>query len=256
MPSAAQNILLDPTAHPVIAHRGASGEFPENTVLAFQQALAQGADALELDVRATADGVPVVLHDETVDRTSGGTGPVSQFTLNQLRHLPMPSGQPIPTLEEILERFRETPLLIDIKGPGAGGTVAALVKRHGAAGRAVIGSFHRAALRPARAEGLATAAARREVGPFWAASRLGVPRWGGRYHVLSVPERQGWIRVVDAALLRLARHMGKAVHVWTVNDPAAALRLWALGAGGMLTDYPRRLLDGARALRTATGSSA
>ena len=85
-------ILLDPDARPIVGHRGASGENPENTLLSFDRALEQGADALELDVRLTADGVPVVIHDATVDRTTSGSGAVREYVLDRLRSLELPHG--------------------------------------------------------------------------------------------------------------------------------------------------------------------
>ena len=80
------NPLLDLAARPVIAHRGSSAEAPENTLPAFEAAVRRGADAVELDVRLTADGAPVVIHDETLDRTTDRTGPVRGFTLGRPPH--------------------------------------------------------------------------------------------------------------------------------------------------------------------------
>lgn len=107
-----------------IAHRGASDEAPENTLVAFQRALEQGADALECDVHLSADGEVVVIHDDTVDRTTDGTGAVAGMTLEELHQLdagswkgPQFAGQRIPTLQEIIELLGETiPLFIEFKG--------------------------------------------------------------------------------------------------------------------------------------------
>jgi glycerophosphoryl diester phosphodiesterase len=228
----------------VIAHRGASGGHPENTLLAFEQAVAQGADALELDVRATADGIPVVMHDTTVDRTTNGRGPVAGLSLVEIRRLYAGAGELVPTLEEVLTRFGQTPLLIEIKNPRVGPAVVELIQRHGAEARVLLGSFHLAALRPARKAGLATAPSRIEVGAAWAASRLWLPGWPGAYRAFSVPEKDGMMRVVDARFLRLAARLRKPVHVWTVNDPGDAARLWNLGVCGIVTDYPRRMKEG------------
>ncbi len=107
-----------------IAHRGASDKFPENTLIAFEEALAQGADALECDVHLSADGEVVVIHDETVDRTTDGTGAVAEMTLEVLRRLDAGSwkhsrfaGQRIPTLAEVVELAGDqADLFLEIKG--------------------------------------------------------------------------------------------------------------------------------------------
>jgi glycerophosphoryl diester phosphodiesterase len=124
------NPLTDLAARPVIAHRGASGYAPENTLSAFELAIAQGADALELDVRLTADGVPVVIHDATLERTTGRPAKVGDLSLDQLleadagerfspdRGKTFPfrgRGLLIPTLQDVLRAFPATPLLIDLK---------------------------------------------------------------------------------------------------------------------------------------------
>src|SRR3954471_8516604 len=104
------NRLLDLSARTIIAHRGASGSAPENTIAAFELAVAHGADAIELDVRLTADRVPVVLHDATLDRTTSGRGPLGTLTLEQVRRLDagvrFPAfrglGVTVPTLAEVL----------------------------------------------------------------------------------------------------------------------------------------------------------
>ncbi len=108
-------ILLDPDARPVIAHRGASGQYPENTLLAFTKALEMGADAIELDVRLTTDGVPIVLHDPTLDRTTDGKGAVAGLTLAEVRRAVAGAGERVPALAEVLECFPVTPLIVEIK---------------------------------------------------------------------------------------------------------------------------------------------
>lgn len=234
-------ILLDPLARPVIAHRGASGEYPENTLLAFARGLEQGADALELDVRLTADGVPVVLHDATLERTTDQTGPVSALAWRDLRRANAGRGERIPALAEVLERFPKTPLLIEVKDRGAGGPVLALLRKHHAERRVLVGAFRRAALRPFLGSECARAPSRAEVVAFWAGARLGLPWRLGGYRAFSVPERSGPLRVVDGSFVRAASRAGLPVHVWTVNDPSDALRLRALGVCGIITNYPGRM---------------
>jgi glycerophosphoryl diester phosphodiesterase len=134
-------ILLDPEAHPVIAHRGASGEYPENTLLAFRRALEQGADGLELDVRVTADGVPVVIHDPTLERTTNRRGQVGQLSLSQVREAAAGEGERVPTLAEVLDAFPATPLIVEIKDRVAARPVLAALRARDAGRRVLVGAF-------------------------------------------------------------------------------------------------------------------
>jgi glycerophosphoryl diester phosphodiesterase len=233
-------ILIDPLAHPVIAHRGASGQFPENTLLAFRHALEHGADAIELDVRLTADGTPVVIHDATVDRTTGGSGAVEAMPLEAVLDLDAGFGETVPTLEAALEATEGVPLIVEIKVPTAGHAVVDALEAAGAQDRVLVGSFVSAPLQPVREAGIRTTPSRREVARFWVASRLGWPRLGG-YEAFSVPEYQGRLRVVDRRFLRHAARTGRPVHVWTVDEVETARRLRSLGVAGVITNFPERM---------------
>ncbi len=237
-------ILIDPLAHPVIAHRGASGQFPENTLLAFRKALEQRADAIELDVRLTKDGIPVVIHDPTVERTTDGTGMVGDMTLVAIRELNAGCGESIPTLAGVFEAIQGTPIMVEIKETRAGQAVVDAIRAAGAGDRVLVGSFESAPLGAVRAAGLRTMASRPETGRFWLATRLGWAPPGGRYQAFSLPEYRGRIRVVDGRFVRLARQKGRPVHVWTVDDVETARRLRSLGVAGILTNYPDRLGSG------------
>lgn len=230
-------ILLDVTARPVIAHRGASPEYPENTVLAFREALRQGADAIELDVRLAGDGLPVVIHDATVDRTTDGGGLVAEMPARVLEGLDAGRGEPVPTLERVLETFPSVPFIVELKDPDSAHAVTGLLGRLEAGGRVMVGSFHAEALR--RIPGwIARSASRGQVAACWAVSRLRWSWWSGRYQAFTVPERRGRLRIVDRRFVRLAHRMGKPVHVWTVDAPDAASRLWASGVCGIITNRP------------------
>lgn len=245
-------ILLDPEAHPLIAHRGASGEYPENTMLAFTRALEQGADAIELDVRVTEDGVPVVLHDATLDRTTDGRGAVATLTLDQVRRAVTrvgagaagvpDAGERIPTLEEVLDAFPTTPLIVELKEPAAALPTMVVLRRQGAQGRVLLGAYQGASLAPFRDSGFATAAARAQVAWFWSWARVGLAR-PGAFVAFTVPEHSGLLHVVDARFLRAARRRRLPVHVWTVDDPRVAGRLRAAGVCGIITDYPKRMRE-------------
>ncbi len=234
-------ILLDTTAAPVIAHRGASGTCPENTLLAFETGLSQGADALELDVRLSADGIPVVIHDADVDRTTDGSGPVAGYTAAELANLNAGSGQWIPRLEEVLAAFPAVPMIVEVKETAASVAVAGTLRRHAAGGRVLVGSFERQALRPFLDEGFSRAASRRETARFWLGARLGWAPWGHGYAAFTVPVRHGKVTVVDESFARWAGRRGKPVHVWTVDDRSEAERLRLLGAQGIITNFPERM---------------
>ncbi len=234
-------ILLDPAARPVVGHRGAAGECPENTLRSFDRALAQGADALEMDLRATADGVPVVIHDPTVDRTTDGTGRVAALSLAALRDLDAGGGERVPPLAEVLERYPETPLLMEFKEVGVAAPAVETIRRHGAGGRVLVGSFGRAAGRPADRAGIARVAARWEGARFWLGARLGGSTGPTRFRGFAVPEWYHGLHVVDRRFVRRAAAAGLPVHVWTVDRPEDARRLRAWGVAGIITNFPGRM---------------
>lgn len=235
-------ILLDPLARPVIAHRGASGVCPENTLLAFRRALEDGADALELDVRASRDGVPVVIHDATLERTTDGRGAVADVTAADLAALDAGAGEPVPTFRDVLHAFPDTPLVVEIKTASASAAALRALREAGAVSRVVVGSFDRGALGPFRAAGVATAASRGETARCWVTSRVrGAPRRAA-YRAFTIPERWKGLRVVGRPLVSAARRAGRPVHVWTVDRPDDATRLWDLGVSGIITNVPDRIL--------------
>jgi glycerophosphoryl diester phosphodiesterase len=216
----------------VIAHRGASAYAAEHTLAAYDLALLQGADVLELDVRSTADGALVVLHDPTLARTAADPRAVASLTSAELAALPQ-QGRPL-ALGAVLARYgRAARYLIELKDPRAPMEVR-VVEAVAAAGlrdRVVVQSFDELALRRVRHldPGLPVAplyedaaAARRRLRAVagWAAG-VGV-RWEG----------------VDAGLLDVAHARGLAVRAWTVNAPREMARLVALGVDGLITDAP------------------
>ncbi|MBI4542466.1 MAG: glycerophosphodiester phosphodiesterase [Gemmatimonadetes bacterium] len=247
------NPLLDVSAHPIIAHRGASAEAPENTMPAFQLAVDQGAEALELDVHVTADDVPVVIHDATLDRTTSLTGPVASCALRRLRQADAGArfssdggrtlrwrerGVQIPLLTEVLEAFPELPLLIEIKEPRAQGAVRRVLLDHGSAGRCVVASSEGAALEAFRAPPFLCGASRRDVARVWFRAIVGMSVNPVGYRAFAVPLRYRGLPVPTRRFLAAARKLGCPVHVWTVNDGATAIGLWRRGISGILTDAP------------------
>ncbi len=236
-------ILLDPLARPLIGHRGASGSFPENTMLAFKQALREGADSVEFDVRLTADGVPVVIHDATLDRTTEGQGQVAELPLAAIREFDAGRGERIPTLAQVLEELAPTPVVVEIKEVEAAPAVTAVIHAAGAGDRVVVGAFGRRSLVAVRKAGLKTTATRWESGLHWLASRVGHAHHAGRYDGFAVPEYSGRLKVVDRRFLTAAHSLGKPVHVWTVDDVSDARRLRAMGVAGIFTNFPARMRE-------------
>jgi glycerophosphoryl diester phosphodiesterase len=245
--------LLDPDAHPVIGHRGASGHAPENTLPSFELAVSSGVDALEFDVHLSADGIAVVIHDATLDRTTDRTGAVAQmryadirqadagarFTTDGGRTYPF-SGRRIhvPTLDEVLGAYPDLPIVLEIKTPLAQKEALGVLGRHGGKARAVVSAFDPAAVAAFRAAGWMTGAARREVASLRFAPRA--PR-SVAYRALFVPVRWRGIPVPTRGFVRRARRIGCPVHVWTVNDPALGVRLWQRGCAGMIGNFPREM---------------
>jgi glycerophosphoryl diester phosphodiesterase len=247
------NPLLDLEARPVIAHRGASAYAPENTLPAFELAVEQGADAFELDVRLTRDGAAVVIHDDTLDRTTDLSGPVRARTLAELRladagHQQSPDGGHtfpfrhkevrIPTLAEVLWAFPAMPVMIEVKEPEVQEAVRRVLLEGDAAERCVLASEHLGALELFRQEPFACGAAGPEISALYRGAVLRRPPRECGYRLLSVPLRWHGLPVPTRAFVRAARALGAPVHVWTVNDPATARRLWARGVAGIVTNVP------------------
>jgi len=246
----------------VIAHRGGKGLWPENTLYAFERAAKLGVDVVEMDVRASSDGVLVVLHDSSVDRTTGGHGRMAEKTLSEVkaldagyrwsdddrRHPYRDHGIVVPTLEEVFRALPAMRLNLEIKEPSA--TVAAslceLVRRCGMADRVLVGSFHAAAIEALRRScpEVATAATAGEVRGFYAANLLRLPvLFRPAAQVFEVPERFRGLPVVTERFVSEAHRRGMQVQVFTVNEIGDMKRLLNLGVDGILTDYPDRLLE-------------
>jgi glycerophosphoryl diester phosphodiesterase len=247
------NPLLDLSARPVIAHRGASGYAPENTLAALELAATQGADAFELDVRLTRDGAPVVVHDETLDRTTNLAGPVRARTLAELRQadagfrftpdrgVTTPyrgAGIQIPTLAEVLWAFPAMPVMIEVKEPAVQEAVRRVLLEERACERCVVASEHLEALEMFRQEPFLCGAAGAEISALYWSSLLRRRRAAPRYRALSVPLRYRGLPVPTRPFIAAARRLGCPVHVWTVNDAATARRLWARGVAGIVTNRP------------------
>jgi glycerophosphoryl diester phosphodiesterase len=250
----------------VFAHRGGSGLAPENTIAAFDNGLALGADGLELDVRLSKDGVVVVHHDATVDRTTNGHGAVGAHTADELARLDAgyrfaSDGEPpvsahkyrgigVPTLATVLARYRDARIIVELKINARELAIAAVevVRRADAVDRVCFASFGLRVLRAARAlePALATSAGREEV--RWAVYRSWC-RWPLRapgYAGFQVPEWAGRTHVVSRRFIDVAHRANLGVQVWTVDTEDDARRLLEWGVDGLITDRPDIVVPVAR----------
>ncbi len=246
---------------PVLAaHRGGAALAPENTMAAFRQAVDEwDADMLEMDVRLTADGQVVVLHDETVDRTTDGTGPVRDMAWDEVRRLDAGHrfrdlsgefpyrgrGVRIPLFDEVLRELPRMRIMVEPKSSEAAGPLVDAIRARGAEHRVLIGAEYERTRRAARGYRGPWGASRRQVVPFWILHRIpGVGRWYvPGVDAFQVPETSGRHRVVTPAFVRAAHRANIPVHVWTVDDPADMRRLLEWGVDGIQTDRPDLLSD-------------
>jgi glycerophosphoryl diester phosphodiesterase len=247
------------------AHRGGSGVAPENTLVAFDRGVALGADALELDLQTTRDGELVVIHDTTVDRTTGGTGPVASYRLDDLRQLDAGyrftpdagattpfrgQGVTIPTLREVFARYPTQRINIDLKEstPERERRLWELIQELGAQDRVLVasGDLHAPIIRFRALSGgrVASSASAPEIRTFLLAAWAGLTRRvRPAYVALQVPETWRGVRVVSPRLIAAAHRLGLDVHVWTVDDRASMERLLGWGVDGVMTDRPDTLAD-------------
>src|SRR5919112_418629 len=247
-----------------VAHRGASSLAPENTIEAFRIALEAGAGGLELDVHMTRDGHIVVIHDATVDRTTSGTGAISEMTIDELRGpdagynfspdggLTRPyrgRGSKVPTFEEVLREFPGVAVNIDIKAGSSGIEAAVLevIREAKALGRVlVVSTSHATVTRFRRISGghVSTGASRWETGIFYLLSRLHL-EWLARpdYDALQVPPVHRGIPLVTPRFIAAAHSRGVRVDAWTINQADDMRRLLDLGVDVIMTDRPGTLAE-------------
>ena len=243
------------TPPPVLAfaHRGGAYhpeiEGLENTLAAFQHAVALGYTHLETDVHVTSDGVLLAFHDTVLDRVTDRTGSIADLTLAEVRRarLPDPHGgdhHQIPTLAELFDAFPHVTFNIDLKAPGAVPALAAFLDERGAHDRVVVGSFAVRRLREFRrlTRGrVRTSAHPIEVVAYLLSPSLRLARLAGDDFVaFQVPHRRTVrgrvILVVTRRFVERAHRAGKEVHVWTIDDPTEMIELLDLGVDGLMTD--------------------
>lgn len=263
----------------VIAHRGGDDLAPEGTIPAFSAAWDAGAAVLEIDLYRSTDGVIFVFHDDTVDRTTDGTGPTESLSWEELlaldagyhwspdggeTHPYRGEGLTIPSLDEVFLALPDDARLnLDIKSrrQGVVDDVVDIVEYHRAADRVCIGSFDagvaqdfRAAL-PDACHYYSEGAARWQIlGDLAPVANASSPR----FHLLEVPVESAGIRVVTEGFVRRAHRRHQLVWPWTINEREAMRDLLALGVDGLITDEVARALDvvATDARRTVSSGSA
>lgn len=241
-----------------IAHQGGEQIAPSNTMAAFELAVRLGADVLETDVHLTRDGELVTIHDDTVDRTTNGTGRVDAFTYAELSkldaghtftdltgaHSYRGKGLTIPRLEELFAKFPTKLFNVEIKAayPGIEAKLWALIQKYHLTGRVVVVSFDQAIIdrfnglsqgRVALGAGQAEATRFVLTHKFWLSGF-----YRPQASVLQLPTESSGFDLAAKALIDRAHELGMQVHYWTINDEPTMRRLVELGADGIMTDRP------------------
>lgn len=236
----------------VFGHRGARDDAPMNTLPAFELALQQGADGIELDVHLSQDGQPIILHDFTVDSTTNGKGRAADMSLAQLKELDAGSwfgeafrGTRIPTLDEVFEAVGQK-LVINVeikadsmKSTGCEQVVAERIARFGLQSRVVVSSFNPLALRRFR-----------RLMPEVPIGFLYAPASPRSAHLLMIglkhEARHPFQEMIDATYMQSAKAKGYRVNTWTVNEPARARQLRDWGVDILITDRPAVIIEALR----------
>lgn len=230
-----------------LAHRGGAREAPENSLRAFRRAVSLGLQYLETDVRATADAVPVVFHDESLARVTDRVGRIRDLPWREVRKARIGNAERIHSLEEMLDLFPDIRFNIDIKEDNAVQPVMDVLRRKDHLDRVCVASFSWNRLREVRAafgtavctslapQEVAALAGRAKLRPVSALGRLLFPR--GPVCV-QVPRRAGALAVVTPGFVRQAHDRDWPVFVWTVDDPAEMHDLLDMGVDGLITDRP------------------
>lgn len=247
----------------IMAHRGESGNIPENTNLALEAAVKIGVDVLESDIRFTKDNVPILFHDDDLERTTGVSGSVRDKTLDELLQIDLGytfttdggatfpfrgKGHSIVTLQEAFERFPNTIFNLDIKDtfPSAPLELARLISQTDRSDSVIIASFHDIQIERFRElmPKVPTSANPGEVKRFVLNTKFGLPRIRSddiHYKSFAVPMKSGPLKVVTKKFVRKAHEHNLAVHVWTINDQPTMEHLLDLGVDGIFTDNPKLL---------------
>ncbi|MFW9918957.1 MAG: glycerophosphodiester phosphodiesterase [Candidatus Thorarchaeota archaeon] len=249
----------------IMAHRGDSATTPENTLLSLKSAIEVGVDFIETDVRLTKDDIPILFHDDSLERTTGESGTIREKSFDELKSIDLGynftpddgksypyrgQGLTVVSLKEAFKAFPKTWFNLDIKDEDidAPEILASVIKECDRKHRVIVGSFHDTQayrFRKIMPE-VITSACPSEVTRFVFALKMRVLRLfskGCPYEVFQVPMKYGRISVVDERFIKAAHDRNTAVHVWTVNERELMEHLINLGVDGIFTDRPALLKD-------------
>lgn len=242
----------------VIAHRGDSRNYPENTLPAFESAVRMGIDVVETDIHLTKDGVLVIWHDPTLERNTDGRGRIEAHTLEELRRFDagytftQDGGKTFPfrgkgvricTLAEALEHCPEQRFNIDLKTkcPEIVDEFIKVIREHDAVDRVVGASFHLSNLKRLRrlAPDFLTSVTTAEVVPLLFRQKTHtLPKAFKRKIIFQIPMAAGPVKVVTPAFVKAMHQRGAVVMVWTINDEETMRRLFEMGVDSVMTDDP------------------
>ena len=244
----------------VMAHRGASGQYPENTLPAFRAAVDAGAGYIELDVHCTRDGEVVVVHDDGLSRIASDDRLVGEMMMAELEAVDAAfnfsrdgAGSPfrgqgirVPRLAQVLQSFPRLRFVIEFKprDPAIADAALDVVQRAGMSRRVLFASEHLPPIARIRtlAPQIPTNLTATEILEFIQALASGAPPYAGAGDALQIPPEHGGVKLATPEIVAAAHQNGLEVHVWTINDPAEMEAMLSLGVDGIITDYPTRLL--------------
>ena len=247
----------------VIAHQGGDGLWPGNTMFAFEQAAEMGVDVLEMDMHSTADGVLVLMHDATVERTTDGRGRINDLTLPELKELDAGydwspdegqsypfrgQGITVPTLEEVFTAFPDYHMNIEIKQaePSIAQPFCQIIREYEMANKVLVASFNQAALDEFRevCPEIATSTGESEVITLFALNKLFLDAlYSPAAQAIQIPEERSGLRILTQRFVDGSQSRNMEVHVWTVNEIEDMERILGTGVEGIITDRPDRLLE-------------
>lgn len=248
----------------VIAHQGGDNVFPGETMFAYQRAVELGADVLEMDIHITKDGKLILMHDETVDRTTNGSGEIEAMTLDELKRLDAAynwspdgdlksfpyrgQGLQVAALEEIFQAFPNYRMTIEIKKTNASMAqpFCDLIRQYDMQDKIVVASFMDARLKEFRAvcPEVATSSAKNETTVFVLLSKVYLSGfYSPKFQSLQVPEISSGITVMTPAFVRAAHERNLAVEPWTIDDSETILKFTEWGVDGIMTDRPDVMLQ-------------
>lgn len=247
----------------VIAHQGGDGIWPGETMFAYQHSVDLGVDVLEMDIHITKDGRLILMHDETVDRTTDGSGEIESMTLDEIKKFDAAydwspdegksfpyrgKGLTVATLEEVFKAFPEKRMTIEIKKTNASMAkpFCELIRQYNMEDKVLTASFHDERLKEFRSEcpEVATSSAKNETTVFVLLTKAFLGGfYSPKFYSLQVPEESSGITVMTEGFVRAAHARNLAVEPWTINDEETMRNFIEWGVDGIITDRPDILLE-------------